>query len=152
MDQRKPSELEIVIDKMLGDLQLDLTSAKHVTATGVIYNFLWDDRPFFISFPPTMPNTYSHVFRMEIEIAELNEADAGRILYEIALYVHVHDCTLIRVVPKPSTNRTIKVLLQVVGLVDWLKPEFISDVVINMADLAIYFRDTMTERSQRKTA
>jgi hypothetical protein len=40
----------------------------------------------------------------------------------------------------------------VVGLADWIKPEFIPDAVICMADLAGYFREMMLENGQAKVA
>lgn len=152
MDKRKPCEFEIALDKTLSDLGLDLTGAKSVRATGTSYQFHWNDFPFWISVPVSAPNSYSNVFRVDIDVATLDERDAGRVLYEIAYYLTVNDCTVVRVVPHPIKERKVKIQLEIVGLVDWFQPDFISFAVPHMAELAQHFRETMIEESQDKAA
>ncbi len=150
MDKLTSNEFEKELDKTLGGLGLDLMQAKQIYPTGITYNFFWDGLPFYIFIPD---QSYTGVLRLEVEFSEFDELDAGRrVVYSVSCYLTIHDCSLVRVVPKPTKEQKVKILLQTVGIIDWFQPGFIGSVIIHMAELATYFRKTMAENNQNKVA
>ncbi|GIL17261.1 MAG: hypothetical protein BroJett040_10120 [Oligoflexia bacterium] len=150
MDKRKPCAFEAVLDNTLGDLQLDLEAAKHIHPTGIRYAFLWDSHAIDICIPSTSNSTYSNIFRVAAEVCETTETDASALLYRIAFYLHVNDRAPIRIVPKPTSRNTVKLLLEIVGDVNLFQPEFIAATLIHMAELVGEIRSEMIDVSQDK--
>lgn len=152
MDKPKPCEFEAVLDKTLGDLQLDLGAAKHTHPTGIRYAFLWDGYAVDICIPSMSNSTYSNVFRISAEVCETTGTDAVALLYRIAFFLHVNDCAPIRIVPKPAKQNAVKLLLEVVGDVNLFQPEFIAVTLIHMAELVGEIRGELIDVGQDQAA
>ena len=81
------------IETLLSGLGLEVEKAKQIVPNGHLLYFNYNEIPMYLCLPDVMPSSYSNITRIEAEVAQLNEVDAGRLVVSIVSYLSINDCT-----------------------------------------------------------
>jgi len=152
----KPHPLEAEIDRVVTDLGGDLLTMKHVTSSGIMYNFIFNAEndggvAAYFSLPTYVP-TRENLIRLEFTIGDKIKAeDLGQILLAITLDQDLQRYNVLRVVPRSKDLRTYEILLQCVCHVGLVQGGFVATTIIAGLELAEFYR-TEFLTSQKKAA
>jgi len=152
MDAIKPNPFLIEIESMLTSLGLDVQKAKQIVPNGVLIYFNFNNTSLYVCLPDALPSPYSNICRIEAEVAELNETDAGRLVVSIASYMQIEDCTPIRVTIKRSTGQHAKVLIGFVCDLQTLQLGSLAPILLHSCELADYLRNELVTVGNGKAA
>jgi hypothetical protein len=152
MDTVKPNPFLAEVEKLLTTLGLDFGKAKHTVPNGELLFFNFNDIPMYVCAPSVLPNNYSNLIRIDAEVAELREVDAGHLIVSIASYLYVHDCTPVRVTSKKSEGQKIKVLLEFVCDLQSLQVGSLAPILLHCCELADQLRSELVIEGQREVA
>lgn len=152
MDTIKPNPFLEKVESMLTTLGLDTEKAKQVVPNGILFNFLFNDRPVYVCLPDRAPSTYSNICRIEAEVAELDKTDAARLVYGISIYLDTNDNTPVRVAAKQSKGQKVKILIQFVADLESLQHGSVASSLLHCCELADELRLEMVSDGQRIAA
>lgn len=152
VDTLKPHPFEAEVDNLLKSLEFDPSLAKQIVPNGILYFLHFSGRPAYVCLPSTLPNTYSNIVRIEVEIAELDEADAARLIYCACIHLNINDVTPARVAAKKSNGQKVKVLIQFVADLEALQPGFVASMLSHCCELADDLRREMVFEPHSKSA
>jgi hypothetical protein len=148
MDALKPNPFISEVEKLLASLGLDVEKAKHVVPNGVLLYFNFNEIPLYICLPSMIPSDYSNITRIEAEVAELNETDAGQLVVGITSYISVHDCTPVRVTTRRSEHQNVKVMIGFVCDLQFLRVGSLAPILLHICELADQMRTELVTESK----
>lgn len=143
MDSIKPNPFLSEVESLLKALGLDVDQAKRVAPNAVLFNFNFNEIPVYLCVPNALPNRYSNVSRIEAEIADLEEVETAQLTVIIASYLHIEDCTPIRVVTKRSKGTRVKLLIEFVSNLQMLQTGALAVVLLHCCELADQLRSEL---------
>lgn len=148
----KPNPFLPEVESLLGSLGLDVNQARQLVPNGALFHFNFNDIPVYLCVPTALPSPYSNITRIEAEVAELNEVEAGQLIVSIASYLQIEDCTPVRVASKRSKGTRVKVLIEFVCDLQLLKACALAKMLLHCCELADLLRNELVINDQEKAA
>ena len=152
MDAIKPNPFVVEVESLLTTLGLDVEGAKQVVPTAVLLYFNFNQIPVYVCLPNLLPSPYSNVTRINAEVAELNEVDAGHLVVSIASFLYIEVCSPLRVSTKRSTGQKTKVLIEFICDLQTLQPGSLAPILLHSCEIADHLRNELVIRDGSKAA
>lgn len=149
MDKLKPNPFIHEIELLLISLGLEVEKAKQIVLTGELLYFNFNDIPIYVCLPSIVPSPYSSIVRIEAQVAELPEEDAGRLVVSIVSYLSIHDCTPIRVIYRRSTAQSAKVLIRFVCDLETMRIGSLAPILLHICEVAEQMKVDLTGQLYR---
>jgi hypothetical protein len=139
----KPNPFLAEVELLLAGLGLEVEKAKQIVPNGALFYFNFNEVPVYLCVPTELPSPYSNITRLEAEVAELDEVEAGQLIVSIATYLQIESCSPIRVAAKRTKGQRISVLLSFVCDLGLLQTGALAAVLLNCCELADSLRQEM---------
>ncbi len=152
MDKIKPNPFIKEVQSLLTSLGLDFEKAQQIVPNGILINFNFNEIPLYVCLPDALPSPYSNICRIEAEVADLVETDAGRLVVSIASYLQIEDCTPVRVTTKRSVGQKAKVIIEFVCELQLLNLGALAPILLHCCELADHFRSEMVIADKNEAA
>lgn len=148
----RPNPFLAEVESLLAGLGLDVNKAKQIVPNGALFHFNFNEVRVYLCVPTELPSPYSNVTRLEAEVAEIDEVEAGQLVVSIASYLQIEDCTPIRVASKRSKGQKVKVLIEFVCDLQLLSSGALATVLLHCCEVADHLRNEMVSDVQTEVA
>lgn len=145
MDKLKLNPFLVEVEALLKSFGIDIESIKQTVPNATLFDFNFNDIPVYICIPSTLLSPYSSVARIEAEIAEFEEIEAGQLVVAIAAYLQIEDCTPVRVTTKRSKGKRMKILIEFVSDLRLLQLGALAMMLTHSCELADQIRTELVE-------